>query len=53
MIILCKYHRQFMINLCKYHRQTGGQTDRQTHQKYSSEPHNTLCILFFPHLQYL
>ncbi len=23
-------------NLCKYHRQT----DRQTHQKYSLEPHN-------------
>ena len=21
-------------------RQTDGQTDRQTHQKYSSEPHN-------------
>ena len=28
-----------MIILCKYHRQTDGQTDRQTTQKYSSEPH--------------
>jgi len=25
--------------MCKYHRQMDRQTDRQTHQKYSSEPH--------------
>ena len=30
----------FMLILCKYHRQT----DRQTHQKYSSEPHKKLKI---------
>ncbi len=32
-----KIKNKFLIyvNLCKYHRQTDG----QTHQKYSSEPH--------------
>jgi hypothetical protein len=29
------------VNLCKYHRQT----DRQTHQKYSSESQNSLIKL--------
>ena len=37
-----KNYVNFMLiyaKLCEYHRQTDGQTDRQTHQKYSSEPH--------------
>ena len=28
---------------------TDRQTDRQTHQKYSSEPHKKRIILFFEH----
>jgi len=42
MLIYVKNHKKnytnIFFNLCKYHRQT----DRQTHQNYSSEPHNIL-----------
>jgi hypothetical protein len=42
----------FMITLCKNHRQT----DRQTHQKHSSEPHKRekkyfIYVLLFAHLR--